>query len=97
MLASPGAGVGRIDTDHSDATAGGHRGESVPETPSRDSGDGAPQPLSTLPTAHCFASGGARIGEIEVLHRDRAAVVVHGKVEQRGNRGPNPPIAACSA
>ncbi|BBX95908.1 hypothetical protein MLAC_12020 [Mycobacterium lacus] len=96
MLAAPQAGVGRIDTDYCDAAAGGHRGEPVPETPSRDTRDGAPQPLPTLPAAQCFASGGAGIGEIEVLHRDCAAVVVHGKVEQRGNRGSNPPIAARS-
>jgi len=48
----------------------------------------------TTAGAQCFPAGDAGVGEVEVFHHDRRAVVVEGQVEQRGDRGLNLPITA---
>ncbi|WND60395.1 hypothetical protein QQA43_31495 (plasmid) [Mycolicibacterium vanbaalenii] len=50
-----------------------------------------------LPAAamtHGLAAGGAGISETEVLHSDRRTILVGREIEQRRDRGPNPPVAA---
>jgi hypothetical protein len=92
VLAAPHACVSRIDTDHSDAAAGGHGGEPVPETPSGYAGNGATKTLSPPAAAQCFAAAGAGVGEIEVLDHDRGALVPISDIKHRGDRGTDPPI-----
>ncbi len=93
MLGAPAAGVGRIHPDHRDAAAGGHGGQPVAELGGRDTGNGAAQPFAALTAAQGFAAGGARVGEIKVLHHDRRAILLLGVIKQLGDRRAHPPIA----
>jgi hypothetical protein len=93
MLAPPHAGVGRVHTDDRDATACCHGGESVAESSGGDTGDGAAQPFPAPTAPQRFAPGGPGISEIQVLHHHRRTVLSGGQVQQRGDRGPHPPIA----
>ena len=93
MLGTPAAGVGRIHPDDRDPAAGGHPGQPSAELSGRDASDGAAQSLSALSAAQGLAPGGARIGEVEVLHHDRRAVVLLGQVEQRADGRAHPSVA----
>ena len=57
-----------------------------------DTGDGAAQPFPALSAAQGFAPGGARVGEVEVFHHDRRAVVLLRQIQQRADGGAHPPV-----
>lgn len=92
MLTPPLAGVGRIHADHSDAAAGSHGGEPVPETPSGDPRHGTAKSFSSPAAAQGFTPGTTRVGEVEVFDHHRRATVVVGEVEQCGDRRADPPV-----
>lgn len=93
VLAPPHAGIGWVHLDDRDVTSGRHGDEPGSELGRGNASDSAPQPLPTAATTQRVTTGGPGVSEIEVLHRDRGAIVVGGEVEQRGNRGPDPAIA----
>jgi hypothetical protein len=78
MLGAPGAGVGRVHTDDRDIATGGHPDQAVAELRGGDASHGAAKPFSLAAAAHAFPSGRARVGEVEVLHHHRCAVVLLG-------------------
>ena len=82
MLGTPAAGVGRVGPDDRDPTASGHADQPDAETAGGDAGHGAAQPFAAGAAAQAFTSDGAGVGEIQILHHDRAATVVLGVVEQ---------------
>lgn len=53
--------------------------------------------LPRWPRPRVFAPGGPGVGEVEVFHHDRDAVVAFGQIQQRGDRRPNPPVTPRSS
>jgi hypothetical protein len=51
-------------------------------------------PFSAFPTAKSVSAGGACVGEVQVRHHDRRAVLLAGVVEHSGDRGAYPPVTA---
>jgi hypothetical protein len=49
--------------------------------PVGDAGHGAAKPLPADPAPQGFAPGGPRVGEVEVFHHDRGALVMGGGVD----------------
>ena len=85
MLGAPAAGVGGVHPDHGDPMAGGHRGQPGPQPPGGNTGYRAAQSLSPRAAAQSFSAGDASVGEVEVLHHHRRAVVLLGGREQIGD------------
>jgi hypothetical protein len=80
MFGAPLAAVYRVHPDHGDAAAGSHRDETGAEITRRDRGHGATQPLAALAASQSFASGGAGVGKIKVLHHHRPAATDPSRV-----------------
>ena len=93
MLGTPAARVGRIHPDHGDPATAGHTDQPGTETRGGDAGYRAAQSLSALSAAEGFPAGDARVGEVEVLHHHRRAVLLLGVIEQIGDGRAHPPIA----
>jgi hypothetical protein len=93
VLIAPLTRVRGIDTDDRDAAAGCHRGQTITELAGGDASHGAPELFSTPTTTHGFATRGTGIAEVEVLHRDRYAIVELRDIEQFSDRRAQVPIA----
>jgi len=53
-------------------------------------------PTAATPTAaKPLAAELAGVGEVEVLHHDRLAASPRGELDDRRDRGPQPPVADC--
>ncbi len=56
-------------------------------------GDGAAQPFPAPAAAQSLAPGGARVGEVEVFHHDRRAILPVGQIEEPADGRTDPPVA----
>ena len=93
VLGAPAAGVGRIHPDDRDPAPRGHAAQPGAEPSGGDASNGAAQPFPALATAEGFPAGGARVGEVQVLHHDRRAALPVGQLKQRADGRAHPPIA----
>ena len=92
MLGTPATGVGGVHADHRDAAPRRHRHQPIPKPAGGDTGHTAAQSFAPFAPPKGLAPGSARVGEVQVLHHHRRAVVLLGATEQRGDRRAQPPI-----
>jgi len=86
VLIPPHAGVGGIDREQAHAVSVGLGGEPVAEHRRRDTGHRLAKASTALASAHGFATRGAGIGEIEILHSNSVDTVTAGVTNESGDR-----------
>jgi hypothetical protein len=93
VAAAPHAGPRGIHRDDPQPSVGGHADQQVPELPGRHPSHDPAEGLAAPAAAEGLPTGVAGVGEVEVLHRQRAAAMRSGEPEQLGDRGAQPAIA----
>jgi type IV pilus biogenesis protein CpaD/CtpE len=84
VLLTPGAGVGGIDRQKTNAVSAGLRGQPVAKYRSRDSGHGLAEAFTARTATHRLPTHLAGVGEVEVFYGDSRDVVAPGVADQLG-------------